>query len=190
MNTRICSVVAAATLLSLSSGCCGMKNFLFGRGARCGLCNKLSSIPRPQFGNVMQAPCGQTPYTPAAPAPQQYAAPAYQPQSTCGCNNNTYGAPAYSAGETCGTCYSAAHSGIDCGCNSGVNSYAPAMTDPYGGGQVIHDGGAIYGGEVYGGQVVPNSPTIMGDSFNARKVDADGNKILWEEPLPPGTKPL
>ncbi len=38
MNTRICSVIASVTLLTLSSGCGGTRNFLFGRGARCGMC--------------------------------------------------------------------------------------------------------------------------------------------------------
>ena len=54
MNTRICSVIAIMTLVSFSTGCTGIKNFLFGRGARCGLCNGGSLAP--QFGNAMQAP--------------------------------------------------------------------------------------------------------------------------------------
>ncbi|MFK8112368.1 MAG: hypothetical protein AB8B91_09205 [Rubripirellula sp.] len=198
MVNRICSIVAVATLLSLSSGCCGMKNFLFGRGARCGLCNKLPSIPRPQFGNVMQAPCGQTPYT-AQPQTPQYAAPAYQaPQTGCGCNQ--YADQGHISGETCGSCYGSAYSG-NCGCGNGavVDGYAPMASDPYlnGGvvnGEIIQNGGQIYGEQIIGGSmynnVVPNGVPVQSDSFNARKVDTDGNKILWEQPLPPGAKPL
>jgi len=130
MNTRICSVIAVMTLMSFSTGCTGIKNFLFGRGARCGLCNLGGSAP--QFGNAMQAPNGQ---------------PCQQP--ACGCNGN-------------GSMYSS-----QSGCN---NNY---VADPYQSGQM----GAIpQNGQVMGGP-------IQADSFNARKFDNDGSRILWEEPV-------
>lgn len=102
MNTRICSVIAIMTLVSFSSGCTGIKNFLFGRGARCGLCNGGSLAP--QFGNAMQAPnpngsCQQ----PAGYNGQVYSA---QPCGGCGstvpnhCGCGNYGvADPYQSGQ-------------------------------------------------------------------------------------------
>ena len=140
MNTRIYTVIAIMTLMSFSTGCTGIKNFLFGRGARCGLCN-LGGLA-PQFGNAMQAPNGQTPCQ----------------QPGCGCNGN---GQVYSA-QSCGGC--------------GVNNYGVA--DPYQSGQVM--GGAIpQSGQVMGGSGV----SIQADSFNARRFDNDGSRILWEEPV-------
>ena len=102
MNTRICSVIAIMTLVSFSTGCTGIKNFLFGRGARCGLCNGGSLAP--QFGTAMQAPnpngsCQQ----PAGYNGQVYSA---QPCGGCGstvpnhCGCGNYGvADPYQSGE-------------------------------------------------------------------------------------------
>ena len=102
MNTRICSVIAIMTLVSFSTGCTGIKNFLFGRGARCGLCNGGSLAP--QFGNAMQAPnpngsCQQ----PAGYNGQVYSA---QPCGGCGstvpnhCGCGNYGvADPYQSGQ-------------------------------------------------------------------------------------------
>jgi hypothetical protein len=39
------------------------------------------------------------------------------------------------------------------------------------------------------GRSFPAAP-IQPDGFQARKFDSDGNKILWEEPLPSGTTAL
>ena len=65
MNARICSVVLAVTLLTTSTGCSGIRNFLFGRGARCGLCNQTETAPAydttcqpcvPMCNNVVAVP--------------------------------------------------------------------------------------------------------------------------------------
>jgi len=126
MNTRICSVVMVVTLVSLSSGCSGMRNFLFGRGARCGLCNSNpGGMTGPQFGNTMQAPCG------CGPTGQPYAGPSQ------GCGTEQYGpAPYAGGGYSCGSC--GAQPSADCGCG-----YA----DPYMSSGVI--------GIPQGGQVAP-----------------------------------
>ncbi|MAI69725.1 MAG: hypothetical protein CMM01_02280 [Rhodopirellula sp.] len=139
MNTRICSVIAVMTLVTFSSGCSGVKNFLFGRGARCGLCSGGSAAPL--FGNTMQAPNPGTYQQPAA-----------------GCNGQVYSAQ---PGGGCGTTVP-----DNCGCGPYGN------VDPYQSGQVLPQNGQIMGGT--GGP-------MQTDSFNARKFDTDGSRILWEE---------
>lgn len=117
MNNRVFSIVVVVTLVSLSSGCSGMKNFLFGRGARCGMCNaNTGGVPNPQFGNTMQAPCG------CPPASQPHYAPdyGYAPQPTQ--------APYTGGGYSCGSCGSQYSN--DCGCGYG---YA----DPYASGGAV-----------------------------------------------------
>lgn len=155
MNIRILSVVAVMTLVSLSSGCSGMRNFLFGRGARCGLCNSNpGGMTGPMFGNTMQAPCG----TPSCGQP-------YVGQQPGG-GSEYYGPAPYSGeGYQCGTCGSV--SSGDCGC--GYN-------DPY-----------MSSGAVGVPQSGPAMGPVQGDDFNARKFDADGSRIMWEEPYYGGT---
>jgi hypothetical protein len=111
------------------------------------------------------------------------------PADGCGCNDyagNAYDGAVYS-GRPCGTCGNL----NDCGCGGTVGGYGPAVNDPYmlGGGQII--GEQVIGGQVIGGQAYP-SPTapIQSDDFSARKFDSDGNRILWEEPLPAGAASL
>lgn len=78
-------------------------------------------------------------------------------------------------------------------------SHGQIVTDPYLQGHV--SGGTMsdqaYGDQVISGQVYPNASTpiqpvqpVQPDNFNARKFDSDGNRILWEEPLPKGTNSL
>ena len=222
MVNRIATVVAAATLLSLSGGCAGMKNFLFGRGARCGACTGLANV-QPQFGNTMQVPSAPTCQTPQPNAPLFQRGGLFQrgasaaPQAGCGCNNyagNNYSDPTCGnevyAGDSCNTCYGSTPSHAaqvigDCGCVAS-DSYGPTSVDPYlNSGQVYNEqiigghvtgeqiiGNSVYGEQVIGDQVIgsPSFPSnIQSDNFNARKVDTDGNRILWEEPLPPGATP-
>ncbi|MGI9471446.1 MAG: hypothetical protein ACR2NZ_07945 [Rubripirellula sp.] len=163
MNTRICSVIAVMSLMSFSVGCGGMRNFLFGRGARCGLCNR--NAPEPQFGNTMQAPCG---------APRCQGAP----QGGCGCNGQAYSA------QPCGTCGSTAAG--DCGCGGMTGTYGSGnygTVDPY------MSGGAVPSAIPQNGTVIaPPGTMIQSDGFSARKFDNDGSRILWEEPV--GTNSL
>jgi len=185
MNTRICSVIAVVTLLALSSGCSGMRNFLFGRGARCGLCSNLSNgIRNPQFGNTMQAPYAQT--GPSCQTPQYQGG--IDPTAGCGCNSyvgNEYDGQVYSSGSAYNGCGCAG----ECGCGNFMN-YSPMVSDPYMSGEI---GGTSmpYQDQIISGQGYPNSiAPIQPDDFNARKFDSDGNRILWEEPLPQGTNAL
>lgn len=57
MNCRVFSVVLLLTILPLGAGCSGMKNFIFGKGALCGICNR-GGAP---YANAMNDPCGCPP---------------------------------------------------------------------------------------------------------------------------------
>ncbi|TWU60831.1 hypothetical protein Poly51_11120 [Rubripirellula tenax] len=200
MNSRIATMMTAVTLIVISTGCGATRNFLFGRGAQCGLCTKLGScLPKPQFGNMMPAPCasglcGSAPvaapaYAPAFQAPQGVAT-----APSCGCQSyagTSYPSDAYSSGT--------------CGCGNAYDSYAPAVSDPYLSSGSVYDGGSIpYEGQVIGEPAYPPSSIPMesypsgaypsapvtSEGWQARKIDTDGNKILWEEPLPSGAKAL
>ena len=250
MNTRICSVIASVTLLILSSGCGGTRNFLFGRGARCGACGPSASTApayttAPTYGqpqplvSIPNAPAfPAAPYQPRCrlfggqPRPQQPVA--CEPYAGCECQNpcgNVYTEGCGTCSSGCGTCNSYPGGCGECavaspcgGCGGGCGG-GPVVTDPYmsgeiGGGsmpyngQIISDqvigeqviggqviggqviGGQVIGGQVIGGQVIggqgyPSSTApIQADDFRARKFDSDGNRILWEEPLPQGTTSL
>lgn len=75
MKTRIITMVATLTLLSLTSGCGVLRQFWFGRGARCGV---------KALHNAPAADCGCGP-----------AAPAYAAEPVCGnepvCGYESYG---------------------------------------------------------------------------------------------------
>ena len=115
MNTRICSVIAIMTLVTFSSGCAGIKNFLFGRGARCGLCSGGSLAP--QFGNAMQAP------NPAGPC-----------QQPAGCNGQV------SSAQPCGDCGSTAMNHSGCGNYGVADPYQSGQVIPQNG-QMMGDAG-------------------------------------------------
>ncbi len=108
MDKRIVTVVMIAALVSLSSGCAPFRNFFFGRGAECGLCDRVKApfqriLPRsvaPPPASCPQPTHAQPPHAPANPcgagtqyAPQPNAAAA----GNCGndpyIGNGTYGAP-------------------------------------------------------------------------------------------------
>ena len=209
MNIRLLGLVATVTLLSAASGCCGVKNLMFGRGARCGLCQRTSSplaAPAPPY--APQVPCRTQPYAPPAPYTPPVAHPpaAYAPSpctpaaptctqpivtaptTGCGCNGYACGGEVAYGSSYCGEC--------QCGIHGGVvhDPYLSSGTVvPYDGqivGETVLDG-EVYGGTVYPGTSYPGTGTPIGEGpwtprVESQKVDADGNKILWEEPLPPG----
>jgi hypothetical protein len=102
------------------------------------------------------------------------------------------------------------------GANYGMNPYGVGNVDPYlngTSGNTLVPGQQINGETVVGvgpvqsapnypsGTSYPAAPSYNGtptyngntgqsDNFQSRKFDTDGNKILWEEPLAPGTKAL
>jgi hypothetical protein len=175
MNTRIATVVTAATLVFASGCCTGMKNFMFGRGARCGLCSLA-----PKFGNTGSGcfgggclGCGG----------QSSAAPMVSAAPTCTCqeqNVSVQSAP-------CTTCLSAPEPVC------GNDGYMPMSADPYLGGAAVVPGSSYpvenvvpyQGGSINGGADTFNSRSGL---YNSRGVDYDGAKIISESPLPPGAK--
>ena len=210
MNIRLLRLVAIVTLLGTTSGCCGLKNFMFGRGARCGVCQRNNTGPAPVY--APQPTCGTRPYAPPAtyaPPVVQTPPTAYAP-TTClpavpTCTQPLVTAPAAGCGchgNPCGTgvTYGSAYGG-DCQCGT----HGAVVQDPYlsSGSVVPYDGqvlgdtvidGEVYGGTVYPGSSYPGSGTPIPDGpwtprVESQKVDADGNRILWEEPLPPGANP-
>jgi hypothetical protein len=138
------------------------------------------------------------------------------PSTGCGCGDYIGAEPVYS-GMPCGEC--GVMSGCVCGDGAGsygqiVNDPylqggsvgAPIVTDEVIGrsvepipgqpvpgqmlpGQVMP--GQVVPGQVMPGQVMPGSTTpLQPDDFSARKFDSDGNRILWEQPLPEGATSL
>lgn len=194
MNIRIGSIMMAATLITTSTGCGTMKSFLFGRGARCGLC---SSLPIPKFGNSMPGSCGSglcgsKPLAGLAPGGPIFGS---APVAGDPCECETYagfdpGSEVYSSG----TCPCGQHGGET---YLGESFSPPIGVDPYlNSGQAIESAIPNYGQSIPSGTTYPlNSfpqsfPTVpsQSDGFQARKFDSDGNKILWEEPLPSGAR--
>ncbi len=198
MISRIASIMMVATFVVVTTGCSATKNFIFGRGARCGLCTTLGScLPKPNFGNMMPAPCA-TGVCGAAPVAAPSYAPAFAPQTlapapTCGC-------PEYAGNP----CPDNVYSSGTCGCGNHASEYAPAVNDPYLSSGNLYDNGSIpYEGQIIGQPEYPQAlpmnpnPSSVGppmsgpsDGWQTRKFDSDGNKILWEEPLPSGAKGL
>jgi len=163
MNTRFILVVMTAFVVTTTSGCTPFRNFFFGRGARCGLCSRLSTPLRRQapLAARAQPTCNQP----------NYAQPQYRPLAS-GCNTNP-GSLAYApAGQA-------------------ISGYP---SDPYccpSGGGVQQ--GTIIDGQPYGGVWQPAPTDNQGYRMNYQgypdigyKVDRDGNRIVYEEPLPAG----
>ncbi len=168
MNNRFILVVMTAAVVTTTSGCTPFRNFFFGRGAECGLCNRLSTPLRRQAPPAAAQPTCNQPLA---------AQPRYVPQpSVYGCNPNPCATGYVPAGQTmraypadpycCGTGYAAG--GIVDGQGyvqpySGV--WQPAPTDAQG-----------------------YRTNYMGYPDVGYRVDEDGNRIVYEDPLPPGAR--
>ena len=126
MIKQIATILAALTLLVSATGCSGMKNFLFGRGAACSSC--ASAAPSYGIAAPMEPGCG---YEPTC----GYERPLPGPRRGCGLLNGR---------STC-------NAGPDCACHSGTQSYMPSEIGSYG--NEVHDPYA-YGGEVIGSEVM------------------------------------
>lgn len=190
MNARMLTVLTTTMLLVATSGCSGMRNFLFGRGARCGSCLSLPKLPglggKGSCLSSPSAPCSvgnavspPIVYAPAAPLQYQSA-----PCESCAIGNSYAG-------------------NADCGC-SASSAYAPTLSsDPYLSSPPINgsiqSGGQIYDDSSYNGQPIYNeSPVYNGaESYNgvpsgndnffrsqSRRFDTDGARILSVDPLP------
>lgn len=155
MNVRFVAIVATVTIVATSGGCSGMRNFLFGRGAACGVCPSQGpayGMPGPELGCGMEPGCG------------------YEP--VCGHEGGHVGG----LRRGCGLFGGGTCNGSDsCGCGSQGHGYAPNSYGAYSG--VVNDpyafGGEVIGSEAIGGPyngypgaVYPG--TIVGDNFDTR----------------------
>ena len=156
MNTRILTVVGAVTLLCTMTGCSGMKSFLFGRGARCGLCNRLQApATAPLAGQIpLTKPIGS--------------AGGFQNQLGCGreagCGTELGCGLERGCGLEAGCGQEAISNSCNCGRSYGpvvsnFGSQAPIVSDPYLSGNIV--GGTVSGG-IVGGEIVGNSFPIEG----------------------------
>jgi hypothetical protein len=147
MNKQLATVLATVSLLVVTSGCSGMKNFLFGRGAACGSCGSANA------GNTMAPPEAGCGYEPTC---GHEGMPAPQPRSGCRLFNGK---------QTC-------NAGPNCECGGSTGAYMPSNVDYYGG--EVHDPYA-YGGEVIGSEVMGNGYNgypvqgqVVPDNFDTR----------------------
>lgn len=181
MKNRMILVVMTATLISTSTGCGPIRNFLFGRGAGCGLCNRLAA-PAP----FLRGPAA----VPAAPT----------------CNTPTYIQPGYAAPQTDCGCPTPCQSADVCGNASGYGPvYQPGEVisgygaDPY---NVAPVPGAIYPSTIvpgYSDDFGPRSSVIGSGTVTSQypnwsgqgyRTDKHGDRIIHEDPLPPGAVPV
>lgn len=205
MTIRSLTLVALVTVLSSSSGCSGMKNFMFGRGASCGLCNRARAIgtainplaaaptPAPAAPGCRLPGCGlfgrnQTPgYAPPtayAPAPMcaPTYAPSYNPSYAEG--QGGYAAPGYYDGECADPGYSAAMPG-DCGCGTACGGTCGSANN--GGG--AYEGGVVdpyLGNGGYSGGNVMQGDGFQSRNYGARRFDDQGDRIISQDPMPSG----
>jgi len=127
MVRQLAACLAALTMLVSSSGCSGMKNFLFGRGAACSTC--ATGAPTYGVAPFSEPACGREP----------------------ACGYETASAAPFMAGGCSG---STCNGSPGCNCNSGMQSYMPSGFDSYAGN--VHDPYA-HSGEVIGSQVMGDS---------------------------------
>jgi len=171
MNVRLVALIATVSIVVTSGGCSGMRNFLFGRGAACGVCPSQGpsfGLPTPDPGCGMEPGCG------------------YEP----GCGHE----PPRHRGlrRGCGLFGGGACNGSDsCGCGSGSHAFTPnaygafsgVVNDPYAlHGEVI--GSEMIGGPYngYPGAVYPG--TVVGDNFGTR-----GGQVMSVDPAPQTSTP-
>lgn len=188
MSIRTLTLITLAMVTGSSTGCGGMKNFLFGRGAPCGLCNRIGAVgtalnPLAPSPVSAPAPCGPAPNRgcglfnrgPAVPPPGPYAPYASAPTCHDGCVGSGYDQGGYAVG-TAGRCES---------CNSYGAYHEGGVVDPYLNGTVTE--GPVVNGQYQGGP-------IQGDNFydrnnyRARKFDSQGDEIISEGSMPTGAR--
>jgi hypothetical protein len=204
MNNRFSTLVAAAVLVTLTSGCCGsLSNLWFGRGASCGLCNKLPCFGQPKFGNTMQAPCSPQPFVAPAPscqpapsrapiwqAPQahapQWQAPSMPAPQWQGPSSVASDCPCQGSAGQWGSDHSAAYGG-DCNCGGGAEGFASSgeSFDPY----MSADGGHSVGmpGEPYPGQVINGEVVVAPGTMGTESMPGDNFAPRQPSGFPPGS---
>lgn len=161
MKIQVVALVAALTIVTTSTGCSGMRNFLFGRGAACGICPS-------------QAPAHQAPtYLPPAAELGCGYEPSCGYEPGCGYEGNVGQAPRlFGSHRGCGLLGGGlcnGSSGCNCGSgpshsmgNYGAHGFGGMVNDPY-----MMDGasmGSEFMSEPYNGypQTIYNGPTTSG----------------------------
>jgi hypothetical protein len=165
MNVQLVATLATVLIVATSGGCSGMRNFLFGRGAACGICPNQGpayGVPGPELGCGMEPGCG------------------YEPGCghELGCGYETPGAHRPFAGvrRGCGLFGGGLCNGSS-SCNCGSRGLTPSanpygafsgvVNDPYGfGGEVI--GSEMIGGPYNGYPSVVYPGTVVDDNFDSR----------------------
>ncbi|QDV44926.1 hypothetical protein Enr13x_47970 [Stieleria neptunia] len=170
MNNRIILVAMTVAVVTTTSGCTPFRNFFFGRGANCGLCTRLSTPLRRQAPLAAAQPTCNQPLA---------AQPRYTPPAAgYGCNP-----------DPCATGYAPA-----------ARTMSAYPADPYccPPGYGAAQGGIVNGQgyiQPYSGAWQPRPTDSQGYRANywgypdvGYRVDADGDRIIYEEPLPDGAR--
>ncbi|CAN0372031.1 unnamed protein product, partial [Hapterophycus canaliculatus] len=99
MSIRNLTLVMLVLVTGSATGCGGMRNFLFGRGAKCGLCNRIGAVGNalnplaPAPGMAAPAAGYGTPARPGCGLFNRNQAPTYAPPVACAptCNDGCVG---------------------------------------------------------------------------------------------------
>ncbi|MCO8121494.1 hypothetical protein NHH03_07080 [Stieleria sp. TO1_6] len=202
MNNRIVTLVMAAALVTTTTGCGPIRNFLFGQGAQCGLCNRVAAPFQPLAPSAVPAGprCNTPTYlqprfapqqqrcAPERCAPERYGPAPYAQgpsQGSCGCNQSPCQTP-----NQCNSCGNG--SGYGPSGETVINGYGydPYSSDVIGNG-VVSDT-VIEGQPIYSDTWMPAPLDSSGVRANypnyeqGYKLDDQGDRIIQEDPLPPG----
>lgn len=189
MNFRLITVMTAVLAIATSSGCSGMRGFLFGRGAACGNCPTpgMTAGIEPGCGHEMgcghELGCGHEMGCGLEPGCGREASPGWRPMSGlhggCGlfrgagiCN----GSSACSCGGRAPQGYQSGYQGM------GVDPYATYSGEIVGS-EIVGETYGGYPGAVTPGTIVPGTVvpgTISGDNFSPRS----GERIIGVDPQP------
>ncbi|MCM2374017.1 hypothetical protein [Aporhodopirellula aestuarii] len=203
MTIRSFTLVTLVMVMGSATGCGGMRNFFFGRGARCGLCSRAGAVGTAI--NPLAPPPNTVPVAPAAPlfnAPRcrlfgRNAAPTYAPPVAVAPMAPCQGVcqDGYAGGAYVDDCYSAGMAGdcgSPCGGQCGGSSYGGVqydggVVDPYLG-SGVYDGGYTNGGVIQSDDFQPR--TYESRRYSPGQYDAQGDRIISVDPLPPGSQIL
>lgn len=168
MNNRLILTVMTAAVVTTTSGCAPFRNFFFGRGARCGLCTRLSAPLRRQVAPLAtaqptcnQPACVQPQYAPLAAGSGCYSDPCatgYAPSVNYGQTTSAYPSDPYC-----------------CPIGNGVQQGMSPYMQPYG------SDWQPRAGQDY-------QSNYLGYPDYGYRIDENGDRIVYEEPLPPGAR--
>jgi len=194
MSIRTFTIVTLVMVMSSATGCGGMRNFLFGRGAGCGLCNRIGAV-----GNAINplAPApGVAPVAGVAPPKRgcglfnRNPAPIYAPPVACApapnCANECVGS-GYGYGGYVDNGYASAMPGDCQSCTSHGGYESGVVHDPYLAAPVM---GNEYPVDGYSNGGIPSGGWYDRNNapYGARKFDSQGDEIISESPMPAGAR--